>query len=115
MNYKEKNTMTRIELIEFIGDVLTRLDVLIGSMLPSNPDRKPFIDARKQLDDMLLEIRKDDFNDKTQKFKNATDEIVELNKELKKTIDDLNRLVETMGTITKFISAVDKIIQTFVL
>jgi hypothetical protein len=106
--------MDRIELIEFIGDVETNIDVLIGSMLPSNPDRQPFIEARDELDTMLLKIRHDEFNDGTQKFKQATAELVEINKDLKKTINDLTKMVETMATITKFIGAVDKIIQTFI-
>ena len=31
--------MTRIQIIRAIGDLLTRLDVLRGSLLPGNPER----------------------------------------------------------------------------
>jgi len=106
--------MTRIELIEFIGDFLTKLDVFIGKMLPGDKERKPFEKARDELDDMLLKLRKKHFEAGTQEFKKATDELTSINKDLKKTIVDLDKMVETMATVTRFIGAVDKIIQTFI-
>lgn len=106
--------MTRIELIELIGDFLTRLDMFIGSMLPNNPDRKPFEKLRDDLDGMLLEIRKEHFNTNTQKFQEAAGQLTAINKDLKKTIDDVNKMVETLETVTRFVGAVDKIIKTFI-
>jgi hypothetical protein len=103
--------MTRIELIEFLGDFLTRLDVFIGSMLPSNPNRVPFEEARDELDGMLLDLRKHHFNDKTQLYLNATEVLEAINDDLRNTIDDLTKTVETLDTITRFVGAVDRIIQ----
>jgi hypothetical protein len=106
--------MTRIELIEFIGDVITKLDVLAGSMLPNNPNQKIVMDAREELDAKHLKLVQNIFNDNTQKFKDATEKIVEINKDLKKTIADLDKLVTTLENINKFIGAVDKLIQAVI-
>jgi len=103
--------MTRIELIELIGDVLTQLDVLIGSMSPSDPDRTPFITARKQLDKLQLSLAQQVFDDNTKKYKDAAAELEKVNNELQKIINDLEKIVKTLETINRFIGAVDKIIQ----
>lgn len=106
--------MTRIELVEFIGDVLTQLDVLIGSMDPDDDDRQPFITGRKSLDKMQLKLAQNIFDDNTQKYKKAAAELEEINEDLQKTIADLDKLVTTLENVNRFIGAVDKIIQTVI-
>ena len=103
--------MTRIELIEFLGDFITKLDMCIASILPSNPDRKPLEDARDELDSLLLKLREEHFNENSEEFQKATEKLTAINKELKKTIDDISKVAQTLETITRFITAVEKIVS----
>jgi len=48
--------MTRIELIKLIGDVLTRIDVLRGSLAPAEPSRTELDGIRKDLDRKQLQL-----------------------------------------------------------
>lgn len=106
--------MTKIELVELIGNVLTQLDVLIGSMDPDDDRRKPLIKARKELDKMQLKLVQNIWDENTQTYKKATKALEEVNKDLQKTIGDLDKLVTTLDNINRFIGAVDKIIQTVI-
>lgn len=104
--------MKKIELVELIGDVLTQLDVLVGSMDPDDDERKPFIKNRKALDKMQLQLVQSIWNENTQKYKDAAKELEEVNDDLQETIGDLDELVKTLENVNRFVGVVDKIIQT---
>jgi hypothetical protein len=42
--------MTKLETVHMIGDTLTQLDMLIGSLLPSDPNHRRVLDLRLLLD-----------------------------------------------------------------
>lgn len=102
--------MTRLELIKLIGDILTKVDVLRGGLLPDEPDRLTLDRLRKKLDGMQLQLVKEQFDDSTAAFQSATEELTAVNKSLRKTINDIDKLVTTIETLKNFINVVNKII-----
>ena len=102
--------MTRLELIKLIGDVLTKLDVLRGSLLPDAPDRLDLDRLRRQLDRKQLQLVQNQFDENTQKFQNAIERLEAVNKELKKTINDVEKVAATIANLKRFVKAVDEII-----
>ena len=105
--------MTRLELIKLIGDILTKLDVLRGSLLPGEPDRVQIDDLRKHLDHLQLQLVKSQFDDNTQDFLQAGKNISAINKDLKQTIDNVEQRVTTIANLKRFVAAVDSLVTTF--
>ena len=102
--------MTRIELIKLIGDVLTRIDVLRGSLSPSEPSRKELDAIRKDLDKKQLQLSKNQFDENTQAFIKATGQLEGINNDLKQTIKSINKVAETLANLKRFVSAIDGIV-----
>lgn len=102
--------MTRLELIKLLGDVLKRLDVLGGSLLPTDPSQSEISRLRKKLDRMHLQLVKDDFDESTADFQAAADELATVNNSLRKTINDIDKLVTTIETLKDFVNVVNKIV-----
>jgi len=102
--------MTRQQLITLIGDVLTRLDVLRGSMLPEDPRRHALDILRNDLDGRQRQLVKNQFDDSTAEFQEATASLKALNSELKQTLDEIAALEETLKNLERFVSAVDEIV-----
>ena len=48
--------MTKIDLIKLIGDLLVRIDVVCGSLLPNNPQRNGLDQLRAMLDERQLAL-----------------------------------------------------------
>jgi predicted transcriptional regulator len=103
--------MTRSQLIKLIGDTLTKMDVLRGSLLPNDPNRKTLDAARKELDRLQLKLSKELFDDNTAEFKKASQQLESINNNLKQTIKDLKKIVDTLDNINRFIGAVDGIVK----
>lgn len=104
--------MTRLELIELIGNVLTKLDVLRGSLTSDDTNRTELDRLRRKLDKMQLKLAQNEFDDNTQAFQDAADELARINKSLKKTLSDIEELVTTINNLKRFIDAVNNIIGT---
>jgi hypothetical protein len=102
--------MTRLELIKLIGDVLTELDVLRGSLLPDEPNRKKLDKLRKQLDKRQLQLSQNQFDDNTKGFQQATRALEVINKELTKTISNEENIATTIENLKRFVKAVDGIV-----
>jgi ABC-type transporter Mla subunit MlaD len=102
--------MTRLELITLIGDLIERLTVLAGSMMPDDPRRPELDDLLERLDAQQLQLAKTQFDENTASFKQATAALKEINIQLKATLDDVNALVETIANLKRFVSAVNDII-----
>ncbi|HEY2384893.1 MAG TPA: hypothetical protein VGK48_27270 [Terriglobia bacterium] len=98
--------MTKIELLRLIGDVLTELDVQIGSLLPSDPKHRQLQQLRFALDDRQRKLAGQLFSDNTPAFQTAADQIQRTNDELKQTIADINRIQQTIDTVTRLIGSV---------
>lgn len=103
--------MTRTELIKLIGDVLTKLDVVRGSLLPNDSNRLELDRLRKQLDGLQLKLSQNQFNENTQAFVKATGDLEAINKELKKTLNKIEKVVTTLETLKRFVTVVDDIVK----
>jgi hypothetical protein len=102
--------MTRLELIKLIGDVLTKLDVLRGSLLPNESNRGELDRLRKKLDKKQLQFSRNEFIDSAQPFQQATAELEKIHKELRKTINRTEEIATTLKNLKRFVKAIDDIV-----
>jgi hypothetical protein len=102
--------MTRQELIKLIGDVITRLDILRGGLLPEDARRHALDLLRNDLDGRQLQLVKNAFDDNTAAFQSATEELKSINSDLKQTLNDITALATTLNNLQRFVAAVDNIV-----
>ena len=62
---------TRLDVIRRIGDVLTEIDVAVGSLRPGDPDMLRLQDLRRLLDARQLMIARRSFDEHTPAFQAA--------------------------------------------
>jgi hypothetical protein len=103
--------MSRLELIKVIGDVITELDILRGSLNPNDIRRHDLDEIRKRLDSRQLQLAKNQFNDNTAVFKEVTSSLAGINAEIKGTLNDLTAFVDTIDNLRRFVSAIDEVMQ----
>src|SRR5260370_34911900 len=60
--------MNRLDVIRMVGDVITDIDVLRGSLLPDDPLRQKLNDYRILLDDRQQRLTRKVFDDNTPPF-----------------------------------------------
>jgi len=101
--------MTRTELITLIESVIEKLDVLGGS-IPEGESSQQLDQLRDRLSSQQLQLAQEQFDENTAVFKAATAKLAEVNANLKTTINQIDKLVETVENIKRFVSAVDEII-----
>jgi len=102
--------MNRIQMIQAIGDLLTRLDVLRGSLLPNHPERQALNDLRLLLDDRQRRLSQQHFDENTEAFRVAAADFRKVNADVRQTIDRVERLIDTMTHVRRLLSAVDIVI-----
>jgi ABC-type transporter Mla subunit MlaD len=102
--------MTRLELIQLIGDALTQLDVLRGSLLPGEPNRTLLDQLRDELDTQQLKLAQNEFDDNTAAFVDATAKLVAINKDMNQTLKSIDKLVTTIDNLKRFVGAVNDIV-----
>ena len=74
--------MTQLEVIRMIGDVLTEIDVAIGSLRPGDPDLTKLQDLRRLLDARQLDISRQIIEDNTERFQRAAGDLSRINNEI---------------------------------
>ena len=102
--------MTRLELIRLIGDELTKVDVLRGSLSPDDANREELNRLRRKLDGMQLKISQNEFDDNTHAFQQAAEELSVINRSLRRTINDIEKLMTTIQNLRRFVDAVNNLI-----
>lgn len=102
--------MNRLELIKSVGDTITSIDILLGSNIPDN-SRNTLEFHRNVLDSAQLLLVKNQFDDNTALYVQATKELTNVNNELAKTILDINKLIETISNITRFANTVTSLLK----
>ena len=103
--------MDRNDLIKLIGDILTKLDVLRGSLLPDAPERKDLDRLRSRLDLLQSELVQNEFDDRTADFKDAAAKIRSVNDDLRDTIGDIEKVADTLDILRRFVVAVDNLVS----
>jgi DNA anti-recombination protein RmuC len=104
-------SMTRLELIRIIGDVITEVDVLRSNFKRQTKSRKSLDNIRDELDTSQRKLVRNVFTDNTKQFIELTKSLKEVNEGLRQTIEDADQVAQTLETLVKFVSVVQKIAE----
>jgi hypothetical protein len=104
--------MTKLQLIQMIGDVLTDLDVAIGSLAPNDPQHRQLLDLRLLLDDRQGVLSREVFVENSAGFQQAAQEIAAINSGLQQTIQRLDQLNATIDNVSRFLNALTSLVST---
>src|SRR5215831_9378010 len=102
---------SRLELIRLIGDVITEVDVLRSDFRRETKTRKNLDNIRDELDTAQRILVRNVINENTKQFREVTTELKEINEELRETIDDVDKVAETLETLVQFVGVVQKIAE----
>jgi len=103
--------MTRTDLIDLLESVIEELDELRGS-IEEGAALDQLDDLRDKLSDRQLQLVKAQFDENTAAFQEATDELAAVNADLKSTINQINKMVETIENLKRLVAAVDQVLGT---
>ncbi len=99
--------MTKVDCIILLGDVILQLDTQRGSLSPGTPRRKKIDEIRRILNDKQLELADLAFDESTAAYMEITEKLGEINKGIKDTIDDVNKVAETFAALATLVTAID--------
>jgi hypothetical protein len=103
--------MNRLDVIRMVGDVITEIDVLRGSLLPDDPSRQKLNDCRILLDDRQQRLARKVFDDSTPEFAAAAAKLKKINTQIEASIDKLDNLEATLKNIKSFIDSVTNLLS----
>ena len=104
--------MTQLDVIKMIGDVLTEIDVTVGSLMPSDPDPIRLQDLRRLLDARQLALSRAVFDSNTVLFQTAAAQLKAVNDDIRGTIRDINHMVTVIQNVTRFLNSVTTFMTT---
>ena len=99
--------MTKIDCIILLGDIIVQLDTQLGSLSPGTPRRKKLDKFRDKLNKRQLKLADLIFDEGTAAYKAATEELKQINKNIKSTIKDVNKTAETFAALTTLVTVID--------
>ena len=102
--------MSKLETIQMIGDVITQIDVVRGSLLPNDPQRHAIDDQRILLDDKQKRLSRAVFDDSTEAFKDGAAELATINGQIQDSLDKVDSLLNTLQLIESFTNAVTSLL-----
>jgi uncharacterized protein Yka (UPF0111/DUF47 family) len=111
MSMTDTGSMTRLELIRLIGDVIVKVDELRSTLDRENPNRIILDNIRDELDTIQRKLVRSIINDNTGEFKSLTNSLKKINKELRETIDDADKIAQNLETLVKFVGVIQKIAE----
>lgn len=103
--------MNRAELIRLIGDVITDVDVLRSDFSRGTKSRIRLDDMRDKLDTFQRQLVRNVIKDNTKGFAELTKSLGEINNELRQTIDDVDKIAETLEALVRLVGVVQKIAE----
>ena len=104
--------MTQLDVIRMIGDVLTEIDVAVGSLLPDDPKLVRLQDLRRLLDARQLALSRQVFQDNTELFQSAAAELKTVNDEIRGSIRQVDNLIAVIANVTRFVDSVTSFMGT---
>lgn len=107
----DTGSMTHLELIRLIGDVIVKVDELRSTLDRENPNRIILDNIRDELDTIQRKLVRSIINDNTGEFKSLTNSLKKINKELRETIDDADKIAQNLETLVKFVRVIQKIAE----
>ena len=103
--------MSGLDTIQMIGDVITKIDVMRGSLLPNDPQRHDLDNQRILLDDKQKRLSRAVFDDTTQAFNDAAAKLAVLNGQIQDSLNKLDSLLNTLQLIESFTNAVTTLLS----
>jgi|SRR5579862_4511522 len=103
--------MSSLDTIQMIGDVITKIDVMRGSLLPNDPQRHDLDNQRILLDDKQKRLSRAVFDDTTQAFKDGAAKLTVLNEQIQDSLNKLDSLLNTLQLIESFTNAVTALLS----
>ena len=103
--------MNRLDVIRMVGDVITDIDVLRGSLLPDDPLRQKMNDYRILLDDRQQRLTREVFKDNTPAFASAAAKLKTINSQIEASLDKLDNMEATLKNIKTFIDSVTNLLS----
>jgi hypothetical protein len=101
--------MTKIECITLLGDVIVQIDKQRGSLSPGTPKRKKLDEIRRILNERQLELADLVFNEGIAAYTSATDKLTAIDKDIRNTINDVNKVAESFAALTSLVTAIDEL------
>jgi hypothetical protein len=98
--------MTQLDVIKMIGDVLTNIDVVTGSLQSNDPNLQKLMDLRVVLDDRQTQLSRQVFNDNTQTFQAASQQLATVNTNIQGSITAINNIASVIGNVSTFLDSV---------
>ena len=98
--------MTQLDVIRMIGDMLTEIDVAVGSLLPSDPGMTKLQDLRRLLDARQLALSREVFTDNTERFQSAATRLRVVNDEIRGSIRKIDDMIAVIKNVTRFVDSV---------
>jgi hypothetical protein len=103
-------SVNRLDVIKAVGDVITQVDVLRGSLSSASNIRRHLDLLRHDLDGRQQALTRSTIVSNTAKFQKGVAQLKEVNKTLKQTIKDVKRIEETLKALTDLVGALDLIV-----
>lgn len=103
--------MSGLDVIQMIGDVITKIDVMRGSLLPSDPQRHDLDDQRILLDDKQTRLSRAVFDDTTQAFTDGAAKLAAIDEQIQESLDKLDNLLNTLQLIESFTNTVTTLLS----
>jgi len=103
--------MTNLELIRLIGNVIVDIDVLRSTFSRETSNRRKLDDIRDELDVYQRKLVRNIIVDNTDQFKELTTSLKGINGTLRQTIEDVDKTAQTLETLVKFVSVVQKVAE----
>jgi hypothetical protein len=97
--------MSRLDTIEMIGNLITQIDVMRGSLLPNDPRRHDLDDQRILFDDKQKRLSRAAFDDTTQAFNDGAAKLAVINGQIQDSLNRLDSLLNTLQLIESFTNA----------
>ena len=103
--------MNRLDVIRMVGDVITDIDVLRGSLLPNDPKRQNLDDYRTLLDARQQRLTREAFNDNTPAFAAAATKLKTIDSQIEDSLNKLDNLEATLKSIKTFIDSMTNLLS----
>jgi len=105
--------MSRVDVVNQIGDALTQIDTLLckPDFSPSSPKWQQLFALRKHLDDQQRELVQEAFDEDSQPFRDLADKLGVATAALRIIADDISKLGAILETVASIASLVDKVLN----
>lgn len=101
--------MTRLELIQLVGDVITVVDVARSRLARETKERMQLDGLRDELDTAQRKFVRNVFGANTEEFANLTARLKRSNQALKTAIEDVESTAESLEVLVKLVGTVQKL------